>query len=766
MADVFISYAREDAAHAQRLADALAAAGYTAWWDRNLTSGARYLKETEAELGAARAVVVVWSKDSVESHWVADEAAMGRDDGRLAALSFDGSTPPLGFRQFQVTDFSGWKGKGDEPAFQSLLSALARLAPRAEGAPPPAAPAPVAPRPRISRSLMIGGAALAAALLAGVIGVAAMFARPPAAVAAAAPAYRSIAVLPFADHSAAGDQAYLAEGMAEAVLNLLARNRDLQVAARTSSFVLKGRSIADVASELHVDLVLDGSVQRDGDQVRIVPQLIDAKTGAILWTETYDRTLSGGGLFDAQDRISAAIALELRATIGGGPAPVVEARPSDAATDAFLEGRYLCARAGAEDIEKGIAAFERAIAADPGFAPAHALLASCNMQLATFGDQARWGRIDRAITEAERLGPNQPATLEARAAACFFRAQPECGIRANDRILELLPNSPTALARRAELLPQQARLREAVETVERVYQLDPFGVATNIASTPLLVFTGRAAEAERRVARAVELNPDEWFLEMRLSQAQMLLGRDTAYGHLARALEIAPSNITARTFAQSMAAVLGFPRDELLALSPTPLTDLFVRASLGERIKVSDLPAETYAGLDLVNQARLHLAAGDAEGARRRLERAYEADPRMGSISLTYPQETRIMLLGLRRAAGDAAGTAELAEDIKRTFAQIRAEGWSGPVAAFAEAQFAAARGDADVFFRIIDSDADAVRLSSLFGPLPDNLRTDGRFAALERRTLAARAQMRETAIRTGAYRRIEAVIRQNYLRR
>lgn len=151
MPDVFLSYSREDAAFVARLADALQAAGYSCWWDRQLVSGVRYLTETEEQLQAARAVVVVWSRTSITSHWVADEAAVGRDGNRLAALSFDGSMPPLGFRQFQVTDFAGWRGRTDEPAFQSLLGGLERLvAPHRNGA--SAVPAVSSTRPGLAQS--------------------------------------------------------------------------------------------------------------------------------------------------------------------------------------------------------------------------------------------------------------------------------------------------------------------------------------------------------------------------------------------------------------------------------------------------------------------------------------------------------------------------------------------------------------------------------------------------------------------------------------
>lgn len=142
MADVFISYAREDAAAAERLAQALERSGYTCWWDRNLVSGSRYLTETEAQLKSSKAVVVIWSRASVTSHWVADEAAVGRDENRLAALSFDGSTPPLGFRQFQVTDFADWQGGLEEAPFRNLVAGLARIAPQdARHSDPPARPA-------------------------------------------------------------------------------------------------------------------------------------------------------------------------------------------------------------------------------------------------------------------------------------------------------------------------------------------------------------------------------------------------------------------------------------------------------------------------------------------------------------------------------------------------------------------------------------------------------------------------------------------------
>ena len=109
MADVFIFYPREDRQAVEKLSALLEAAGLTCWWDKQLTAGTRYLEKTEAELVSSKAVLVIWTKHSIASHWVADEAGIGRDAGRLVPISLDGSLPPLGFRQFQAMDFSGFE---------------------------------------------------------------------------------------------------------------------------------------------------------------------------------------------------------------------------------------------------------------------------------------------------------------------------------------------------------------------------------------------------------------------------------------------------------------------------------------------------------------------------------------------------------------------------------------------------------------------------------------------------------------------------------
>ena len=111
MAKVFLSYAREDAAAAKALAECIGRAGHAVWWDRQIEGGSRFSTEIDRELRASDAVVVIWSKASIESPWVQDEAAEGRDSGRLVPVLLGADKPPLGFRQFQSVDCGGWDGE-------------------------------------------------------------------------------------------------------------------------------------------------------------------------------------------------------------------------------------------------------------------------------------------------------------------------------------------------------------------------------------------------------------------------------------------------------------------------------------------------------------------------------------------------------------------------------------------------------------------------------------------------------------------------------
>ncbi|HEU5285844.1 MAG TPA: toll/interleukin-1 receptor domain-containing protein, partial [Sphingomicrobium sp.] len=170
MARVFLSYDREDEEKARLLAGAIEKAGHSVWWDRHIRSGAQYSKEIEQALRTADALVVLWSKRSVDSPWVRDEAAAGRDSGRLIPVRLDSNEPPLGFRQFQTIDLSRWKGRGKPAQLPTLLADIDALA-TGSSATPPAAPVP-AERParrRPTRRLVAVALLIAALLVAGLV---------------------------------------------------------------------------------------------------------------------------------------------------------------------------------------------------------------------------------------------------------------------------------------------------------------------------------------------------------------------------------------------------------------------------------------------------------------------------------------------------------------------------------------------------------------------------------------------------------------------
>ena len=135
MAKVFLSYSREDVAAAKRLAVCMERAGHQVWWDRQIEGGSRFTAEIDRELKGADAVVVMWTKSAVESPWVQDEAAEGRDNGRLVPILVGTDKPPLGFRQFQSIDFGDWDGREDPPALDALIRAIAQKGKETEAAP-------------------------------------------------------------------------------------------------------------------------------------------------------------------------------------------------------------------------------------------------------------------------------------------------------------------------------------------------------------------------------------------------------------------------------------------------------------------------------------------------------------------------------------------------------------------------------------------------------------------------------------------------------
>src|SRR5579863_4190462 len=253
MSDVFISYARSTEAQARQIGDALRALGYGVWRDDELPAHRAYSEVIEERLKAAKAVVVVWSAEAVKSEWVRSEADRARAEHKLVQLTVDGFPLPMPFDQIQCADLIGWNGDPGAAGWKKVADSLADLT-------RDAAPAPA-------------GAQLKTA----------------------AAAHRaSICVLPFANMSGEAEQEYFSDGISEDIITDLSKVSALSVVARNTAFTYKGKSVKvpEVARELGVSHVLEGSVRKAGGRVRITAQLIDGAAGDHVWAERYDRDLT------------------------------------------------------------------------------------------------------------------------------------------------------------------------------------------------------------------------------------------------------------------------------------------------------------------------------------------------------------------------------------------------------------------------------------------------------------------------------------------
>ena len=400
---VFISYARADRPRVAPLAAALTAKGYDVWWDALIEGGAGFAQTIETKLAAADAVIVVWSATSVGSDWVRDEAAYARDHKRIVPLTIDGTEAPLGFRQYHRVDLSQWRGQADAPEISSVIAGISGVA--------TGTPIAFMPSKRgIDRrtTLMIGAGAVAA------IGGGLVAFNPFSGGRSA----NSVAVLPFANLSGDEGQSYFSDGLSEEIRSALARNPALKVAAPTSANTFRDKA-ADakvIGSKLGVAFLLEGSVRRAGDVVRIAAELIDAKTGFSKWSQSFDRQLTD--VFAVQSEIAGVVADALVVRVSG-VARAIGGTTNITAYDAFLKGRALFFSDGGEETDRGaLAQFDAAIRADPNYAAAYAARSRAVVAIANQYAKAEELRrlYDDAVKTAQRAVMLAPDLAEAQMA--------------------------------------------------------------------------------------------------------------------------------------------------------------------------------------------------------------------------------------------------------------------------------------------------------------------------------------------------------------
>ncbi len=324
---------------------------------------------------------------------------------------------------------------------------------------------------------------------------------------------RSIAVLPFANLSADPAQEYFSDGLADTLLQKLSGVRDLRVAARTSSFAFKGEahSARTLGERLGVATVLEGSVQKHGDRVRVIAQLIDTADGSQLWAATFDR--AGDDVFRVQDEIAQAVvgALELTLLEAGGTAPATGEQRARA-YELYLLGRQHWHLRTRESLTRAAEYFRAAIERDPGYALAYTGLADTYLLLNDYGDLPPddfWDNLDAARAALDKALALDERLAEAHASLGLLRehyASPDAE-QAFRRALELNPNYLNAYLWYADSLRRQDRLEESLGLLERALALDPVSYLVVYEVAETLRLLGRAEEAIARYRRAIELQP-------------------------------------------------------------------------------------------------------------------------------------------------------------------------------------------------------------------------------------------------------------------
>ena len=519
---VFLSYASQDAEAARHICDALRDIGVEVWFDQSALRGGdawdasirRQIKECALFVPVISANTQAREEGYFRREWnLAVNRTLDMADGKafLVPVVIDATIDvnarvPEKFRDVQWTHLPG--GRSSATFAEHVRRLLVGGA-----APPPVA----SPRATFS---------------------------PSPAVAAAVPEHEppSIAVLPFVNRSNSEEDEYFSDGLADELLNVLAKIRGLRVAARTSSFQFKGKNddIAVIGRKLNVTTVLEGSVRKAGNRMRVSVQLVKVADGYHLWSETYDRSFDD--IFAVQDDIAQSVVKELRATLMGEPAggasrtvtAQVAAAAKGRATDPeahrlFLQARYLAQRNNREDVTKAIGYLKQALELDPEFA-----LAWCELgtQFATEAG-AGWApfgegyvRAREAVTQALAL---QPDLAEGHAQKGWIQLSADWDWRgaaaSYRRALELAPGNALVVNVSGTLAMNEGRLDEAIRLFRSALELDPLrtGIYLNLGSA--LHASGRSAEAEAAYRTAVELSPQRTNAHALLSLALLAQGR-------------------------------------------------------------------------------------------------------------------------------------------------------------------------------------------------------------------------------------------------
>ena len=513
--------------------------GYRVWRDDELPAHRAYADVIEERLKAAKAVVVLWSAEATKSQWVRAEADAARSGGTIVQGILDGTIPPMPFNQIQCADLSDWSGEPHAAGWRKLVASVEALAGPSK-APPQ--------KPRESR-----------------------------------PAGLSICVLPFSNMSGEAEQEYFSDGITEDVTTDLSKVSALAVTARNTAFTFKGQSVnvCDVAARLGVTHVLEGSVRKAGNRVRITAQLIDGATGDHVWAERYDRDLND--IFAIQDEISEAIVDALKVKLLPREREAIENRGT---TNAEAYNLFLMARQYWIDGDFGesgrerrvIRICERVTTIDPQYAQAWALmgLAQANLRYAYSGNE----EFDDGLTAANRALSLDETIAEAhlpRAWHFAMHGRDDEAVTEIETALRLNPDSWEANKEAARIFYRQGKLDAAARHLERATELAETDFHSRGMLSALYLARGDkerardcAAKMIEHVESALARDPDNGAALAYGALSFAALGNaDRAREWIDRALMLDPENMYMRyNLAWPVLAFFGDKEEALQLLEP------------------------------------------------------------------------------------------------------------------------------------------------------------------------------------------------------
>jgi TolB-like protein/Flp pilus assembly protein TadD len=530
---VFLSYASQDAQAAQKICEALRAAGIEVFLDQSeLRGGDAWDQKIRREIHDCALFIPVISAHTVSRHegyfrleWdLADQRThmIARNRAFIVPVCVD-ATPessadiPESFQRVQWTRLP----EGEtSPAFVERIKRL--LSPERSPLSAVSGAAPGLREPvrtsRRSKSVLLTIVAVVLAMLAYFVADKFWISKHLAASTAFNPPPHSIAVLPFANMSGDKEQEYFSDGLTEELLNSLSEINELQVAARTSAFSFKGTNtdIGTIARKLNVGAVLEGSVRRSANTIRITAQLINAVTGFHLWSKTYDRDL--GDVLKLQTEIATAVASALKVSLLGDVATKIElgGTRNPAAFDAYLRGsKIMNFRSDANGLQAAIAAFTEAIRLDPNYALAFAGRSLAHGGYATefaTGAAIRDG-FDKALADARRGLALAPELAEGHRALAYYYSVGALdfteAIRAYDRALALAPGDARVLRDYGRFAVIMGRTDAGLAAAHHAVVLDPLNSRSHRRLGQALFYARRYDESVAALNDALALDPDE-----------------------------------------------------------------------------------------------------------------------------------------------------------------------------------------------------------------------------------------------------------------